>query len=82
MATITFDTSTKGKWLVRAIDDNGEDIEKYCYSREEARTIAGIEYANQLIYFGQFRKIDGIDQHPDGLSFREWLKKRYKNISN
>lgn len=76
MATITNDKETGGKWLVKAIDNFGEDIEIFCETHWDAQVIATNESNNLVLYFDEFKVIDGLNQHRDGLNFREWLKKR------
>ena len=74
MASITNDKETAGKWRVRAIDTRGDDVELFFNTHAEAQAIANVETQNQLKYFGEFKKIDGLNQHPSGLNFRDWLK--------
>jgi len=74
MASISCDKTTNGKYRVRAIDSNGEDVEVFCNSHIEAQTIANVETQNQLKYFNEFQVIDGLNKHPSGLNFKEWLK--------
>ncbi|MFA5014803.1 MAG: hypothetical protein WC549_04620 [Actinomycetota bacterium] len=74
MAVIINDKSTNGKFLVKAIDDNGDDIEKLCETREDAQSIANNETKNQVKYYNEFKVIDKLNQHPSGLNFRQWLK--------
>lgn len=71
MATIKLEN---GKWIVRAIGSLGEDCELAFSTHIEAQAIANVETKNQLTYFSDFRIIDGRNQHPSGLNFREWLK--------
>jgi len=74
MASITKDETTNGKFRVRAIDNFGEDVELFFDTHIEAQAIANVESKNQIRYFEQFQIIDGRNQHPSGLNFREWLK--------
>lgn len=74
MASIANDKTTNGKFRVRAIDNNGEDVELYFDTQIEAQAIANVETQNQVKYFNEFKVIDGRNQHPSGLSFRDWLK--------
>ena len=79
MASITYDKTTNGKFRVRAIDNQGKDIEVFCDTQIDAQIIANNESNNQMRYFGEFEIIDKLNQHPSGLNFREWLKRNEKN---
>lgn len=35
-----------------------------------------IEYLLQQEYFNEFEVIDGINQHPEGMNFYDWLYKK------
>lgn len=76
MASITNDKTTNGKWKVQAIDGRGEDVELFFDTHIEAQAIANVETQNQIRYFDEFQIIDGLNQHPSGLNFREWLKSK------
>jgi hypothetical protein len=71
MATIKLEN---GKFTVKAIDGRGEDVELDFDTHIEAQVIANVETANQIKYFDEFEKIDGLNQHPSGLSFKDWLR--------
>lgn len=65
-----------GRWIIRAIGSDGEDIEQECSTHAEAQAIANVETVNQMKYFGDFQVIDGLNQHPTGLNFVDWLKSK------
>ena len=75
MASIKNDITTNGKWRVLAIGLDGEDINQLCDTHAEAQAIANIESLNQMKYYEEWKIIDGRNQHKDGLSFKQWLKK-------
>lgn len=33
-------------------------------------------------YFFEYQIIDGINRHPSGLSFDDWVKRRYSKLDN
>jgi len=76
MASIINDKTTKGKYLLRAIDNNGDDVEVFYDTLYEAQVGANLETQNQIRYFDEWVVIDGLKQHPSGLNFREWLKSK------
>ena len=76
MAIIRNDKTTKGLFMVNAIDNFGNDVELFFETHIEAQAIANAELQNQVKYLDEFKVIDGRKQHPLGLSFRDWLKNR------
>jgi hypothetical protein len=77
MSTIKCNKETNWKFLVKAINNKGEEISLLVDTHAEAQAIADNETFNQMKYFDEFVIIDGLNQHKDGLSFVEWLKKIY-----
>ena len=73
MASITNDKTTNGKFRVRSLDGQGNDVELFFDTHIEAQAIANIEIQNKLKYYKEFKVIDGLNQHPAGFSFKEWL---------
>lgn len=39
--------------------------------------MANLEQLLESKYFEEFKIIDGLNQHPDGLNFEEWKNKYY-----
>lgn len=76
MASIVNNNETNNKFRVRAIDSNGDDVELFFDTHIEAQAIANVETENQIKYYNEFKIIDGLNQHPSGLNFRNWLKNR------
>lgn len=68
---------TNEGWRVAAIGFDGEIITETTRSHAEAQAIANIETTLSLEYYAGFESIDGLQQHPSGLSFAEWVKRRY-----
>lgn len=42
------------------------------------RAIAALKGLLSKFYEGEFVVIDGLNQHPDGLTLDEWIDKHYK----
>lgn len=74
MASITKDDTTNGKFRVRAVDGQGNDVELFFDTHIEAQAIANVESQNKQRYFDEFEIIEGINRHPSGRNFFEWLK--------
>ncbi len=43
-----------------------------------ARAIAAMRGLLGKFYEGEFEVIDGLNQHPDGLTLDDWIDKHYK----
>ena len=79
MASITKNNTTKAKFRVQAIDSRGEDIELFFDTHIEAQAVVNAEMQKKVKYNNEFEVIDGLNRHPSGLAFRDWLK---ANIDN
>ena len=82
MASITKNKTTGDKFMVLAIDSNGEDFSLFFDTHIEAQAIANVETQNKMQYFKEFEIIDGLNQHPSGFNFRNWLKTELKKKNN
>jgi hypothetical protein len=48
--------------------------------KNEKKIKAQLQQVLQQMYFGEFEIIDGVNQHPLGLNFWEWLTKNQMEV--